>query len=507
MNEVELKLRVPKARAAAVDAAVGGRTPSPRIGLTASYWDTPDQALAAAKVALRVRREGRRRVQTVKALGKDPLTRLEHEVAAVGDVPDPALHAGTPAGARLAELLAEARADGQVSVPGGTLVRRFESIVKRRTRLLRTPDGQVELAFDTGRIAAGERSVPVCELEIELKQGTPAAVYATARRWIAQHELWIDLRSKAAIGARLASGAAVPAVSARPLKLDPSATPDAALRAMVGNALDQVLNNAAELADGAGTPEQLHQCRIGLRRLRTALREFGSFSAHVEAGWADALGALFAELGVQRDRDALAADLWPQLEAAGGPPLDAARAARSDDAVGALLRGAPFNLLMLDLMAFAHHGPGEAAPAPLGADGPAQPLVEAVSARLRKLRKRIVADAAGFAALAPEAQHRVRKQLKRLRYAVEFSAALFPKRALRRFLRELRPAQDALGALNDLAVAQALLEARRDEGSAVWFGLGWLAARREAAALACEAALVQLAKAARPWAVRRRARS
>ena len=81
-----------------------------------------------------------------------------------------------------------------------------------------------------------------------------------------------------------------------------------------------------------------------------------------------------------------------------------------------------------------------------------------------------------------------------------------PKRAVKRYLRELRPAQEALGALNDEAVARALLEARASEGREVWFGLGWLTARREATAAACEAGLRQLAKASRPWAIRRSAR-
>jgi len=490
-DEIELKLHVPPARLAAVDAAVAGPARAPRVGLAASYWDTPDHALAAARLALRVRREGRRRVQTLKGAGADVLTRLEHEVPASGDVPDPALHDGTPAGVRLQAALAKA--------PGETLVLQFETRVKRRTRLVRTRAGSVELALDSGHITAGERSVPVCELEIELKRGTPAAVFATARRWIARHGLWIDLRSKPDVGSRLASGSAAgPVLRAQALRLDAAMLPDAALRAMIRNALEQVLGNAAELADARGTPEHLHQCRIGLRRLRTALREFDAFAAGVDPAWEGALAALFDTLGAQRDRDALAAGIWPALQAAGGPTLELLPSP-STDQLAERLRGAPFNLLMLDLMAFAHGQP----PTPAG-DGPA--LADAVAQRLRRLHKRICADAEGFAALAPEAQHRVRKRLKRLRYALEFGASLFPKRAVKRYLRELRPAQEALGALNDEAVARALLEARASEGREVWFGLGWLTARREATAAACEAGLRQLAKASRPWAIRRSAR-
>ena len=112
MNEVELKFQVPPLRRAAVAKAVAGRAPAPRIRLRAAYWDTPDRALAIAGFALRVRREGRLWVQTLKGAGPDGMTRLEHNVplpfaTSVEPVADPGLHAGTPAGERLRALLAQ----------------------------------------------------------------------------------------------------------------------------------------------------------------------------------------------------------------------------------------------------------------------------------------------------------------------------------------------------------------------------------------------------------------
>src|SRR5258706_3426716 len=105
MQEIELKFQVPAARRAAVDAAVAGPAKAPRMRLQAAYFDTSDHVLAKAGLALRIRREGRRVVQTLKGLGEDGLTRAEHNV----DLPpgrdpeglaDPALHAGTPVGER-----------------------------------------------------------------------------------------------------------------------------------------------------------------------------------------------------------------------------------------------------------------------------------------------------------------------------------------------------------------------------------------------------------------------
>src|SRR5438105_13332093 len=80
MREIELKFQVPSERRAAVDAAVAGRTPAPRLRLQAAYFDTPQRTLAQAGLALRIRHEGRHWVQTLKGAGADGLTRAEHNV-------------------------------------------------------------------------------------------------------------------------------------------------------------------------------------------------------------------------------------------------------------------------------------------------------------------------------------------------------------------------------------------------------------------------------------------
>ena len=82
--ELELKLRVPPGAVRGVEQAVRGRSGATRTHLQASYVDTPDRLLAAAGVGWRMRKEGRRWVQTVKADlrgGPDGLRRFEHNVA------------------------------------------------------------------------------------------------------------------------------------------------------------------------------------------------------------------------------------------------------------------------------------------------------------------------------------------------------------------------------------------------------------------------------------------
>ena len=107
MPEFELKFQVPSGRVDAVAAAVRrGAVEEQR--LQARYFDTREQALAAKHVALRLRKEGRRWVQTAKAPGAHAFERLEHEVPLPpGAAPqlDLARHTGEPVGDCLREAL------------------------------------------------------------------------------------------------------------------------------------------------------------------------------------------------------------------------------------------------------------------------------------------------------------------------------------------------------------------------------------------------------------------
>ena len=105
MTEIELKFQVPPARRDAVAAAVAGRVPRRRSTAAAGGLLRHRGARPRARraIALRLRREGPRWVQTLKAASGDALLRHEHNVvrpgrSAVPPALDPALHDGTPAG-------------------------------------------------------------------------------------------------------------------------------------------------------------------------------------------------------------------------------------------------------------------------------------------------------------------------------------------------------------------------------------------------------------------------
>lgn len=540
--EVELKFQVPAPAWHKVDAAVA-RAASTRTRLEAAYFDTPDWRLAAAGIALRVRREGRRWVQTAKAAGADTMQRLEHNVALGGNfgaaadrlvAADPLRHAGTPVGERLVAALAPRAGEAAPQ-----LVEHYRSVVWRRHRPLRTEGAAVELAFDRGQLVAGERSATICELEIELLRGSARAVIAVARRWVERHGVWLDVRSKSERGARLARGVArSPVVKASPVTLVGDVmTADDALRAVIANCLRQILPNASEVAAGpvAGTAAaarratrpgggnvqceaqrddgiagHVHQLRVGLRRLRSALRFFDGWASQLDPRCVDALTQLFRQLGAARDRDALAAALLPELQAAGAPWYELP-AAPPGPAPVELLRAPAATLALLDVLEFqldaarpAGAGPDAASPAgtaeaAAASDASEPTLVDAASRRLERWHRRIVRSAQRFDALSDVERHQLRKRVKRQRYAVEFVASLYAADAVARYLALLAPLQESLGRYNDVFVARETYRAAVGEDPRAWFAIGWLTARRDAVLAESARALDRFVASERFW--------
>ena len=503
MTELELKFRLPPGARAALLKAVGNHGLATQ-SLAARYFDTPDALLARHRMALRLRAEDGRWVQTLKASLPDSMERLEDEVD-VGPAdaepgpPDPSRHAAGEAGRRLLDLLERH--------PGSVLAEGFRTEVERRKRRLESHGATIEWALDEGRVVAGGRVHAIDELELELKGGDAAGLYAAARDWVARHGLWLDTVSKAERGHLLAHGRAhTPPARAEPPVLGSGHRLDARkmLRAIVAACLAQVLPNAAALIDGSADPEHVHQLRVGLRRLRTALREFDAQAPALAPETRQAVDAVFDAAGELRDRHVMLATLAPRLDRAGAPLADPVGGDEDSGLpdLAARLRGSAFQLALLRLLAFSHDAEpavegGE--PDDHGADEDGRAALPHVRRRLSKLRRQVVRDATHFDALAFDEQHRVRKRLKRLRYLASFVAPLFPKRRVSDWLEAVEPAQDALGRHIDQAVAAARFEAAAAHDARAWFAVGWLRARLKDSAREGRRALEKLRKADPFW--------
>ncbi|MBT9596691.1 MAG: CYTH and CHAD domain-containing protein [Vitreoscilla sp.] len=488
MHEFELKFQVDPDRAAAVRAAIRRAAPR-RQHLRAIYFDTPDAALARAGMALRLRREGRHWVQTLKAAGEHTAIRLEDNQPLPGAAEptlQPDRHAASAVGQRLLAVLAAS---------GGTLVALYGTDIQRQTVKVEHGGALIEIAFDEGEIHAGEARWPVCEVEYELVSGPAAPLFDLAREGVQAHGLWLDTVSKAERGMRLARGQRHgSAVKARSPVLQAGDGGGAMLRSTLAACAEQVLGNAAALAAGSPDAEHLHQLRVGVRRLRCASADLATWCPQAVPADLPVLVQLFRDLGASRDDEALASGVRPWLEAAGVPAVVGPPAAASTADPGDRVRAAAVQTALLGLLecvaADAHRA---------GADGLAAAAAQVyLRQRLGSLRAQVLRDADRFPQLPEARQHRVRKRVKRLRYLVEFASALFPRRAVERFLKALAVAQQRLGEHQDGQMATARYRIAGEHDPRAAFAAGWLLAHQAETARACRQALKRL-KAAEPF--------
>jgi triphosphatase len=479
MNEFELKFEIPPANLKSVAGAMlDGKATRQR--LQASYFDTPDGALAKHGIVVRLRKEGRRWVQTAKGPTSDMLERLEHNAnlppQGAGVVPalDLSRHRGTPVGKAIDRAFG---LRGEEDYP--SLVLLYGTDVQRISRQVARGDSVVEIALDQGRVFANGHSQPISELEVELKEGTPADTVELARQWCTAHGLWISTIAKSMKGQRLRS--AVPfggAISAVAAKYSRDASRDDMIREVVQTCLSQILPNASELASGSNHPDHVHQLRVGIRRLRTALRELGGLTDAIDPAWEGVLVQTFRALGAHRDNSHLALVMQPQLLAAGGPKTSLADANSKVPDAGKTVRAPDFQAVLLDILGFAQRQALQVVDKP-GA------LKKAVSQRLDNLHKCALRDGKKFLALSEDDQHGVRKRLKRLRYLIEFSAPLYSAGKVKDMATALKPVQDALGQYNDELMALQAWRAFAADDPHAWFGIGWLTARKQPNAKRC----------------------
>ena len=518
--EIELKFLVPaSARKELAAEMARGSASLERSSLAAMYLDTADRRLARAGLAWRLRREGRRWIQALKAGGTQALERFEHEAIRPDATPDAAEHRGTPPGDRLMTLLRRAAVEGLAPEV------RYRTEVRRTSRRVRTKGAVVDIAFDEGRLLAGASVARIREIEFELVSGSTVAMLALVERWRKRFGLLLDPRSKAERGDRLAEGCPHPPLrKALPPDYAAPSTAEQAFAAVMDECLAQILRNAIGLAEGdpARQVEHVHQLRVGIRRLRSALRLFDGWVPPAPAERIAELRVLFETLGRARDRSVLDSVVVDALVKIGAPALEFPADEQAPDVV-ATIRSEPTQRLLLawtawragldelsDLTASDSESPasegvdGETATSDgqLSDDPPhhgnGRSFAKRVRRRLRRWHARIVEDHARFDELDESELHALRKRIKRQRYAVEFVAPVMSRRSTERYLSALATIQDRMGELNDLFCARQRYQALVASDPTAWFALGWLAARIAELRVTAVPALGMLARAELP---------
>lgn len=451
--EIELKLALPTGARRKIERhpRLKGVAAAPRKETT-TYFDTPDLALAQAGLTLRIRRAGRKLIQTVKAEapGQDDsepasgalLRRGEWEWKLRTDRPDLTLVTETPTAPRLPEDAA------------GRLEPVFTTEISRAARTVRL-DGETEaeIVIDRGAIRAGEKSERVRELEIELKSGSVEPLYRLALELHQLAPVALLTESKASRGYRLVTGRAP--LPQKPGKIDLPADIGLhdGLRRIIGACIGHLLFNVG--ATTAGDAEGLHQMRVALRRLRSALALFSPYLEPYAAGrFTDECRRFGQTFGEARDLDVFVLETLPEAEKVGVDasrlrPFAEERLAAAHRRVEALITDPAFTGFVLALSAWVE-GEAWAAPGRDGAEMLNRPLVDVARKLLDRMTNK--ADSLGGSHLsrhAADALHELRKSLKRLRYGVEYLTGLYDHKGVKHYRQVCEDLQTVLGVLND----------------------------------------------------------
>ena len=195
-KEIEIKLELSPAilprlkKIPLLRARKGGATR--RSAEVSVYFDTDKHKLRKKGLMLRVRRIGNRYIQTIKATGKSGLfERDEWESGIASAQPDLDLARGTALEALVGRKLRR------------RLKPMFETRVARTVYPLSSSTGEIEFTVDRGTIAAGDRSAPLCEIELELKRGSQAELFNVARELMQAVPARLEFRSKSQRGYEL----------------------------------------------------------------------------------------------------------------------------------------------------------------------------------------------------------------------------------------------------------------------------------------------------------------
>ena len=442
--------------------------------LVTTYFDTADRRLQSAGASLRLRANGKRREQTIKLPARTDsiVVRGVWTVAAIGKAPDIGKFAPEPRAA-IERLL-----DGEGVAPLA------ETRIDRTVRQVTQRAAAIEIAFDRGTIRAGTREAAVCELELELVAGSLADLVDLALALPLGPDLQWSVASKSGRALALADGTVPAAAHATPAGVSRDIDAGRGFQAIAWSCLSHLLENAP-LVISTGDPEALHQCRVAIRRLRAGIGLFGPLfanDAQSEVLNAELMAAANA-LGPARDAHVLLERLAavPASEGQDCAELLAhvrSMAEQAMQSAQAFLAGAEFQRLLFAFTLWVERGDW------LEQDCSAQ-LPQFAAKALRKRRRKIRRMGSDPAAMAADERHALRIAVKKLRYAADFLAPLYPAnqaaRDLRRFKALAAKVQDRLGELHDLDVlAEVVLHFGND---ALFAGLEPIAAARLSAQL------------------------
>lgn len=465
--ELELKFSLPPADALVLEKQLArvpfiGRRRASRTLLDNTYFDTPEHALKAAGLALRVRRLGNedapRWVQTLKSGGPaaSALSRRgEWENALSSATLDATLLRQTP--------WVEFDPDGSTFAALNPV---FTTTFERLSWVVKHGDVRAEVALDRGEVLMDGHTTPLCELEIELLEGEPDDLFGLALL-IAEHlALMPSHMSKAERAYRLADGTVTAPLRAKAPALHSDMDFAAVAQTVLRECFLQFTANLNSLVHSEA-PEVLHQARVGWRRFKSALKLLGQLDeGRTIPAWVP-LAPLLAAMTALRDLDVVTTEVMP-LYAAAYQADDALRTkhwtqlttalhnarSRQREAICDMLTDPALGRTLLHITRWLECG-APAVPHALATHDP-QALKKWLKKRVTHVHEQL--DGMPVRTKDPALQHAIRILCKRLRYSVESLQPLLPAKKAQRWARNAVRQQTRIGLERDRQQALQLAQ-------------------------------------------------
>ena len=436
-----------------------------QLTLHNTYYDTPQHKLRRKHVALRLRRvesdSATQWLQTLKIGGGGDSAFTQR-----GEWESPV------PGSKLTLTALKATPWFDLD-PQGQLFRdlapSFVTSFERISWTVERRGSAVEVSLDIGGITVQNRTLPLCELEIELVQGKPSDVFEVARQITRQVAVLPEHRSKAERGYALAEETLNSPVRAQPPLLRPKMKRGEAAQRVLREMFCQFTANFAALRQ-SDDPEVLHQARVGWRRFRSAVRLFKPLLPPDSLPSWLPLNKVLELIGESRDLDVARTETLPGLALAYTSSDE-----RKEDKWQSLMqtltqavqlkREAICNAMdspevgasLLAITQWLDELPQIANSSDVGkhADKSKVSLQRWAEKRIAHLHDQFGAAQHGADTL--EAQHRVRILAKRLRYSIEAFRPLLPKRQAKKWHEKASGVQTAIGASRDIAQANVII--------------------------------------------------
>jgi inorganic triphosphatase YgiF len=425
--------------------------------LDSTYFDSDDLSLRDHGLTLRVRHVGDKYLQTIKSAdrGTGFFERSEWEQTIEGDQPDLSRVKDTAFGRILID---------EVRKPLRPI---FGTRVERTAYHLNGNGADIVMAIDEGQILANGSSLPVSEIELELKHGSPADLFKVARDIVDIVPAHLEFKSKPDRGYELVEKTAVAAETASNPELG-AGTSTGRSFTLIGRAcLRHLVANVPAMLGRDETA--LHQMRVALRRLRAAISLFSvvvgddrASAIKTELRW------LAQELGPARDLDTLLFEVIKPLRKrhANEPGLAsisnmfARKRLKSYRQAHEAVQSARFRTLVLSTVEWVQAGAWSTSEDAATRARREMPIEIYAANQLSHRCKRIKRRGARINELNAEQLHRLRIQVKKARYAIEFFAGLYHGKKSAKQHKKIRSSltqlQNCLGKANDIVTHKAL---------------------------------------------------